>query len=288
MPLHLREVLVGDPFEARQINQFVTAIQEVARRLGIDVITASKKGVKHQYDHDVVWRFIQNATGANLSSLAVVELTDALTISPPVFQAEVASDPIGQIAITVEPIADGSQGKAIISGHWYAGFDVTSLPAGHGGVAQNGDMFTASTVTALATYDEGGPMNCIADVSNYYTGLVANTGIIAVSFPPGRASTGALPTMIEATQNMIADDTFYNCRYITASGFPGSTFTAKRPYGIYVSNLDVGFLGQDSAGENEFIPANMREELHMPLIIENRTDDPGGPLAGRIWYRTDL
>lgn len=95
--------------------------------------------------------------------------------------------------------------------------------------------------------------------------------------------------MIIAKADMIANDTLYSCRYLDSDGTESDeTIQVKRPNGIYIDTGYVGFLGQDTGGENIFIPANLREEEHLALTIETRTNDPTSPETGRIWMRTDL
>lgn len=96
------------------------------------------------------------------------------------------------------------------------------------------------------------------------------------------------PRLIVATVDMTADDTEYVCYYRSAADTGTTEVSCKRPPGTYISDGAYGFLGRDTAGDNIFCPANMREEANMPLVIENRTDDPGSPVTGRIWIRTDL
>ena len=87
---------------------------------------------------------------------------------------------------------------------------------------------------------------------------------------------------------MAADDTNYTVKVLEADGTEGTEFEIRRPNGIYISIGDVGFIGRDSSGQHVFLPANMREEANMALVVETRTSDPGSPVAGQIWLRTDL
>jgi hypothetical protein len=104
-----------------------------------------------------------------------------------------------------------------------------------------------------------------------------------------RGTGGAPPLMVIAKADMSANDTPYTCNYIDASGNEdGGSINLKRPYGIYISQGDIGFIGTDIDGNYIFMPANMREEGEMPLVVENRTDDPVSPAQGKIWIRTDL
>ncbi len=94
--------------------------------------------------------------------------------------------------------------------------------------------------------------------------------------------------MLKAQEAMGANDTGYSAKYLEADGTEGTAITVRRPNGIYISSGDVGFLGKDSSGQWIFIPANMREEANMPLVIEVRTSDPGAPVTGQEWLRSDL
>jgi len=93
--------------------------------------------------------------------------------------------------------------------------------------------------------------------------------------------------MIVAQAAMTADDTAYNCKYLEADGTEGGALSARRPNGIRVDSGDVGYLGRDSSGQNMFIPCHARHDQGLPLTMETRTDDPGGPEVGRLWLRTD-
>ena len=121
--------------------------------------------------------------------------------------------------------------------------------------------------------------------------VVGDTGKLAwlhdntVVFFPGGSSQSQ---MIKAAEDMSADDTSYDCNYLAADDTLGAAITCRRPYGIYISSGDVGFLAADDNGLNIFEPANMREEANMPFVLETRTDDPFTPVVGRMWFRTDL
>jgi hypothetical protein len=110
-------------------------------------------------------------------------------------------------------------------------------------------------------------------------------GTCWVVFAPAAGS--GLPPMIRAKAAMTADNTFYNCVFLKADGTEGDNLTAKRPYGVRVENGDTGFLGQESAGENVWIPCHARQDNNLPLCIEQRTSDPSNPAIGRIWLRSD-
>ena len=106
----------------------------------------------------------------------------------------------------------------------------------------------------------------------------------------GPSGAGAGPLLIFAQEDMPLDSVLYECwyrRYTGAPLAPGPIY-CYRPPGIYISSGDYGFLGIDKQLNNVFIPANMREEANMPLVVEQRTSDPLGFTAGRLWYRTDL
>ena len=83
----------------------------------------------------------------------------------------------------------------------------------------------------------------------------------------GRHQGGSInyPPMLQAAAAMVADDTAYDATYLEADGTAGATITVRRPYGIYIANDDVGFLGIDTDGMAIFIPG-----LATPL-------DPAGP-----------
>jgi len=104
--------------------------------------------------------------------------------------------------------------------------------------------------------------------------------------PPGEG--GGTPQMIQASQGMTADDTFYDAAELDSDGTTGSTIQVKRPNGVTIDSGQVGYMGQDTGGEQMFIPANMRETVNNAFGVEARTSDPSSPFVGQEWLRTDL
>ena len=103
-------------------------------------------------------------------------------------------------------------------------------------------------------------------------------------FAGGSSTTAAL---IIAKQTMTTDDVAYTCKYLEADDTEGSTLGARRPNGVRVNDGDPGYLGQDSSGQNMFIPCHARMDSGLGLTVEARADDPGLPKSGQIWLRTD-
>jgi hypothetical protein len=90
-------------------------------------------------------------------------------------------------------------------------------------------------------------------------------------------------TLLRASEDMTTDSTDYS-----ASVEGGVIITVWRTPGIYISSGQYGTLSVGDDNQFYFVPANMREQASMPLVIETRTDDPLRPATGRIWLRTDL
>jgi len=91
-------------------------------------------------------------------------------------------------------------------------------------------------------------------------------------FAGGRAS-----LMLIAKEDMTADDTEYLCKALGADGSEGEDVYCRRPNGIDVSTGDVGFLGQDSSGQNVFHPAQSAPVQNLMIIAkEDMTADNTG------------
>ena len=84
---------------------------------------------------------------------------------------------------------------------------------------------------------------------------------------------GSPARLAKASANMTADDTLYNCVYLTAAGVSGDALTAKRPPDTYVYANTVGIIVQDSAGANIFKP--------LAQYIPMRTS-PGVGIVGQV------
>ena len=75
--------------------------------------------------------------------------------------------------------------------------------------------------------------------------------------------------MIIAKANMAADDTAYACKHLEADGTESTEITARRPNGVYVTSGDVGFLGQDSSGQNVFEPGAMLPPVKNSIEVDS-------------------
>ena len=175
-------------------------------------------------------------------------------------------DGAAQYGVTVESIPSGSIGRIALSGGPWAVQVAGSVSPGDTVGPVDGQWEAGTDGDALDV--------CRADVD----------GEAMVRFRTG----GGKPQMVKASQDMTADDTFYDAVPLDSDGTTSDTISVKRPNGVAIDSGQVGYLGQDIGGDDLFIPANMRETPDNPLVIETRTSDPSAPEPGRIWLRTDL
>ena len=112
------------------------------------------------------------------------------------------------------------------------------------------------------------------------TGMLLALSNGNVVFFAGGGGGGASVYIAKATQAMAVDDTGYTGTYLNADGSTGSAVTLRRPPGVAVAQNSLGIVVQSEDGKNILVP------LH--IYDEPRTSDPGSPLTGQRWYRTDL
>lgn len=120
---------------------------------------------------------------------------------------------------------------------------------------------------------------------------------------PGLPDVGGTPRDVAAVVNQIlrrlkalaaSGGAPSSAEYITAATDP--TLTAERVATSTATVIwDFTTAGQAKAnvGTLNTIPApvasvNFAQQQAVSFVIENRTSDPGSPVAGQIWLRTDL
>ena len=259
MPDSMKKARPGDALRipASTYNRFIDAARAAEARA---IALRGKHG--ESLPTGVVVAY--NASGEAAPWRGVCEISDTGETSAQVeFVKPGHEDGVGVYGILLEPIGDGKMGRIALSGGPW-------------------EVAIAGAVTGDQLGPDDGEWTPTA--GNLLHVVRASVDGVTYCFFVGGAAAAAL--MLLASANMTADDTEYACKYLEADGTQGAVVNCRRPNGIYISSADVGFLGQDSSGQNVFQPANMREEANMPLYVEIRTDDPGG--AARIWYRSDL
>jgi len=259
MPDSMKKVQPGDPLRipAQTYNRFIDAARAA------EIRNIALRGVRGQgLPMGIVLAY--NASGENAPWRGICEVSNTGETGAQVeFVKPGHEDGVGIYGVILEPIASGEIGRVALSGGpWEVAVDG----------AQAGDQLGPT---------DGAWTPTNGNLLHVVRGSV--DGVACCFFVGAGAS-----LMLIAKEDMSADDTEYLCRALETDGTEGEDVNCRRPNGIYISSGTVGFLAQDSSGQNVFHPANMREEANMPLVAEVRTSDPASPGKGQIWYRSDL
>ena len=271
MPDNFKKVHSGDPMRipAQAYNAFIDAAEAHKRNM----VLPGGRGRGAGVSGTVISAYNPTATDIPWRSAVEILSTEEgaeITVGKP---GDAAGT--GVYAISLEPIPSEMFGAvALAGGPW-----------------------------KLAVADEVTPGDQVGPVDDAWMAALAGTatwevlraedadGVALVRFLGGGQACDGAPVMIVASSAMPSNDVNYPCHYLSGGGVQGDALVCKRPYGIYILSGAIGFLGQDALGNNTFLPANMRREGNMPLVVEVRTDDPtpvGSIAAGRIWFRSDV
>jgi hypothetical protein len=134
----------------------------------------------------------------------------------------------------------------------------------------------------------------MANIFIAFAGLEGGAGTDTVQ---GTVSTSLVNNAITIAFHSNKKYTYlYNSTSITAHD--GVNFTVIQPYDLpasgrhilqsaYEHNIDHDLLTNFLATEHKTAEV-IRAEVATPLYVETRTSDPGTPVTGQIWLRTDL
>jgi hypothetical protein len=214
-----------------------------------------------------IWGY--NDSLSDINAGQIVEFNSVRSVYPVVIGIQVPSaNNLELIGITSQKIPSLSIGKISVYGITYVQYTGTAPPIG----ARLG------TTTAQVQID--GPFLVIDP-------YITMDGVDYASVLISRGVGDNRPQMVKSKSIMSYDDVLYQVCYIEADGTEGSTFTLRRPNGVKVNIGDTGFIGQDSSGQNIFMPCHARSDENLTLRIESRTNDWASGI-GAIWIRTDL